>query len=309
MRAAPLVSVIIPAYNAADTIAETLASVLAQSCRDLEVIVVDDGSTDDTLGVVRDVSTQDSRVRHVTQANAGCGAARNGGVRDARGRYVASVDADDLWHRDKLAMQLAAHGERPGILVLCGLRRFTVDEGPWRWLSETLPLSLDVPEHEVLDAVVGLHGHQMALFNTFFCERTAIEALGGWSETLPTAEDWDLGLRAARRLRLVCVNEALLYYRKHAASLTARGHAKRVTAVHLSLIEREWALGGVSRRAYRRAVRECHLALVQSALYHGDTRVALGAWTAAGLKSGAPFTRRFWGYLRTLAWTPRAPRQ
>ena len=96
--AGPSVSVIIPAYNAADTLAETLASVVAQTWPNVEVLVVDDGSTDATADIVEMIAEQHHQVRLIRQTNAGVAAARNAGLREARGDLVAPLDADDLWH-------------------------------------------------------------------------------------------------------------------------------------------------------------------------------------------------------------------
>lgn len=103
-----LVSVIIPACNAAAFIADTLASALAQTYRSLEVVVVDDGSTDATADVVAAVAARDSRVCLLRQQNRGVAAARNLGIERCRGTLIAPLDADDLWHPDKIARQVAA---------------------------------------------------------------------------------------------------------------------------------------------------------------------------------------------------------
>jgi len=107
----PLVSVIVPAFNAESTIDRTLLSVRAQTHADLEIIVVDDGSTDATRTRILQHIEQDSRVRLISQPNAGVAAARNRGIGESRADYVAPVDADDLWHPGKIEQQLAAiHG-------------------------------------------------------------------------------------------------------------------------------------------------------------------------------------------------------
>src|SRR5689334_21096641 len=107
------ISVVVPAYNAARTLPATAASIRAQTLQPLEVIVVDDGSADDTVAVAHALGLPGLRV--VSQANAGHAAARNTGVAEARGRYVAFVDADDLWLPDKLALHLAEIERHPEI--------------------------------------------------------------------------------------------------------------------------------------------------------------------------------------------------
>ena len=128
-----LVSVIVPAYNAAATIGETLRSALAQTYPHLELLIVDDGSTDATADIVRSFVARDPRVRLLRQANAGVAAARNLAVAQSRGAYVAPLDADDLWHPEKIALQLEA-------LQLEALRRGGPRVGVvycWsRWIDE-----------------------------------------------------------------------------------------------------------------------------------------------------------------------------
>jgi glycosyltransferase involved in cell wall biosynthesis len=102
----PLVSVIVPAYNAASTVQETLHSVLAQTIARIEVIVVDDGSTADTAAAVVEIAAHDPRVRLERQPRCGVAVARNRAIQCASGEFIAPVDADDLWHPTKLERQL-----------------------------------------------------------------------------------------------------------------------------------------------------------------------------------------------------------
>ena len=108
------VSVIIPAYNAASHLAATLRSASAQTVRDLEVIVVDDGSDDETSAVGKALATSDDRIRIIRCANGELRErATSGGIQQPRGRFVAPLDADDLWHPRKLELQLGRFDERP----------------------------------------------------------------------------------------------------------------------------------------------------------------------------------------------------
>lgn len=106
----PLVSCIVPVFNGERFLAEAIGSILGQTYRNLEVIVVDDGSTDDTASIVAGFGDS---VRYIRQANAGPATARNRGIRDAHGDFIAFLDADDLWHEDKLEQQLARFRVRP----------------------------------------------------------------------------------------------------------------------------------------------------------------------------------------------------
>ncbi len=115
MLSKPITSVVIPAFNAGRFIERTLRSVLLQTYRDFEVIVVDDGSTDDTKGLAMSVAGADRRFRILSIPNNGVANARNLGIREAKGEYVAFLDADDLWHPSKLQVQVAALENQTGV--------------------------------------------------------------------------------------------------------------------------------------------------------------------------------------------------
>jgi glycosyltransferase involved in cell wall biosynthesis len=117
-RTTSRVSVIIPAYNAAWTIDETLLSVRMQTHTDIEIIVVDDGSADRTCEIVEQHAAEDTRIRLLTQANRGVASARNKALEHASGRYLAPVDADDLWRPDKIALQLARIVDRSAVSLV-----------------------------------------------------------------------------------------------------------------------------------------------------------------------------------------------
>jgi teichuronic acid biosynthesis glycosyltransferase TuaG len=120
-----VISVIIPAYNAASTIQDTVNSVLAQTCGDWELLVVNDGSTDDTVRVTRAAARKDRRVTVISRENQGVSAARNAALREAAGRFVAFLDADDAWMPRKLELQLKFMLENASAFSFTGYRRFT----------------------------------------------------------------------------------------------------------------------------------------------------------------------------------------
>src|SRR5215471_9220074 len=116
LDAAPLVSVVIPTYNRADYIGETIESVLQQTYSNIEIIVIDDGSTDNTAQVVERF---ESRVRYVRQENAERGASRNHGLRLAQGEFISFLDSDDLWMPSKAAAAVSLLQENPAIGLVC----------------------------------------------------------------------------------------------------------------------------------------------------------------------------------------------
>jgi glycosyltransferase involved in cell wall biosynthesis len=211
----PLVSVVMPAWNAEATIVEALRSVAAQTYRDLEIIIVDDGSTDATAALAREFSASDARARTVSRSNGGPAAARNLGIAEVRGEWIALIDADDVWHPTKIEKQIAvalAADEPPGF-VYCWYRKIDADgfvtgSGP-RWAAEGrafLPLAY-------LHFVRG--GSSLLLSKAAFIEA------GGYDESFREGcEDVVLELEIARRRPIAVVPEYLFGYRAHAANFT-----------------------------------------------------------------------------------------
>ena len=118
-----LVSVITPCYNGAKYISETIESVIAQTYAKWEMIIIDDGSKDNSVEIARNYAKQDSRIQLITQENAGSAAARNNGIRRAEGQYIALLDADDLWDTTFLEKQIAYMKEKGAVCVCCSYRR------------------------------------------------------------------------------------------------------------------------------------------------------------------------------------------
>ena len=206
------VSVVIPTYNYGRFIGEAVESVLAQTLLPVEVIVVDDGSTDETEGVVG--SFAERGVRYVRQENAGVCAARNRGVAESSGELIAFLDADDTYEPTKLERQVAKFVEDPEVgLVHCGMREFDSQT------SETITLHLDGGEDGVAEnlllwdgpVVVGPGG-------TIVVRRKAFEDVGGFDPRMKVGEDWDFCYRVARKYKVGFVAEPLVNYRSHGAA-------------------------------------------------------------------------------------------
>ena len=138
-----LVSIITPCYNGARYLADTIESVLGQTYAQWEMIVVDDGSTDDTPKIVEEYAARDGRVQLIRQSNGGTAKARNAAMRKARGRYIALLDGDDLWEPEFLEKQLAFMGETGAICVCSAYRH--IDEHGREIQHPTVPLSRITP--------------------------------------------------------------------------------------------------------------------------------------------------------------------
>jgi glycosyltransferase involved in cell wall biosynthesis len=209
----PLVSVIVPAFNAEVTIGETVRSALAQTHDEIEIIVVDDGSSDATAARVAETADGDPRVILIRQARGGVGAARNAGIAAARGDYVAPLDADDLWHPDKLARQIAVAqaAAEPLGFVYTYFRRIDAES---RVLAscEPLPVSGRVLHRQAYRNFVG-NGSSLLL------PRAAVIEAGGYDENIPRMEDYLLQLRIASRYPIGVVPAYLVGYRDRPGSL------------------------------------------------------------------------------------------
>jgi glycosyltransferase involved in cell wall biosynthesis len=197
---------VIPAYNSAEYVVAAARSALEQTRPPAEVIVVDDGSTDGTQEVLRELGNE---IRVISQENAGVAAARNRGFAEARGDFVGVLDADDLWLPRKLELQLERFDADPELgIVHCGLRY--VDEG-LRTLRDQSTGHEGWIAHDMLVARDRLHPGG----TTSLIAKTAFEAVGGYDPRLPPAEDWDLAYRIARLYRVAFVPEVLAVYRQH----------------------------------------------------------------------------------------------
>lgn len=236
----PTVSVIIPAYNAAAFIADTVRSALDQSYRDLEVIVVDDGSTDGTLAALDGLG---GRIRVHQQANGGVARARNTGVAMARGTWIAFLDADDLWLPHKLEQQLSMT-----MVPMVFSDRFNI--GARGDLPE---LQSRVTPMQGGDIFVPLMRRGNFITNTsVVMRRDLFERMGGFYTGLNGTEDWDLWIRVAERHQIGFVDEPLVRYRFHAGGLSRNflkmGRERRQVIARGLALERGRALDWRTQR-------------------------------------------------------------
>ena len=272
--APPIVSVLIPTYNGAATLAETLASVFAQSFADFEVIVIDDGSTDATPDVL--AAAGDSRLRVVRQPNAGISAARNRGIAEARGEFIALLDHDDLWPADKLAWQVAALQADPAAVMAYGwTEQFGEGGGP-------APIP-HAPAGEVGDAF--LRHNWIASPGQTLIRADALRTVGGFDPTLWGADDWDLYVRLAAAGPFVYQPKIALLYRIHATNSSRdwrrmRANLRAVRRKHLGVAPMPWNLGrwlATSRSMSRYLAGEMS-AMADRAERDGDAALARRLW-------------------------------
>ena len=223
----PAVSVVIPVYNGARYLTEALESVRRQSFADFEIVVIDDGSTDDSPRILAEFAQSDRRCRVITQENRGLVAALNRGIEEARGDLIARMDADDGAELERFARQVehlrtnldvAALGSSITIIDAEGR-----DQGVKEYQCGRANVALAIQDHCAL-------AHPSVMMR-----RSAVIAAGGYREAFRHAEDYDLWLRLSERHALDNLPEPLLRYRRHGASIS---HTHRRTQVLATFMAR-----------------------------------------------------------------------
>jgi hypothetical protein len=208
----PLISIVIPAYNAEAFIAEAIDSVLAQDYLSYEIIVVDDGSTDNTPGILE---TYQNHLRVIRQPNAGLGPARNAGITAARGELIAFLDADDRWLPEKLSKQYECLTHHPK----AGLVHSDLLE--WR-PQESTQTHRELGRGEFQGSCLQrlIHNNRV-LPSTVLVKKECLDRVGNFDPKPSGVEDWDLWLRIARQYDFAFVAEPLVLYRMHDANMSA----------------------------------------------------------------------------------------
>jgi glycosyltransferase involved in cell wall biosynthesis len=209
-EAAPLVSVVIPCYKQAHFLGEAIESVLAQSYPHFEIIVVDDGSPDNTS----EVAARYARVRCIRQDNQGLAGARNTGIRESKGSYLVFLDADDRLLPDALKVGVECLKARPECAFVSGLYRFIAADG------SPLPPIRDLPCPDKEQYMEMLRGDYIITPAVIMHRRSVFEVVGGFDSSVNAAADYDLCLRVARKFPVYCHGEVIIEYRLHASNMT-----------------------------------------------------------------------------------------
>lgn len=282
MSPLPGVSVIVPTFNRRELLGRAIDSILAQTVPVDEIIVIDDGSSDGTGEML--AARHGDRVRHVWQANAGVSAARNRGMAMANGSYIALLDSDDLWHPEKNARQLEwleRHPEHD--MVLCNVERVDAEGFSLGVLRRRDTIRED---GRVLRWLI----HEPALVPaSMMMRRRVYECIGGFDESLRTAEDLEYHLRIARHFQIGVVDETLVVAMRDHDGLSA---LPSTNDDYVRVMEQTLAsvAGEVEDDELRGALATCYLRNCRGMIISGRWRDAgdLGwkAWRAApGLPS------------------------
>ncbi|MBA3542794.1 MAG: glycosyltransferase [Deltaproteobacteria bacterium] len=262
-----LVSAIIPTYNRATDIVVAIESVLEQTHKDIEILVCDDGSKDNTAEVI---STKfGERVRYLAKPNGGVSSARNWGIERAKGDVIAFLDSDDEWLPEKIAAQVEILETRPEIdLVLCGF----VEVDAQRNLTGILVNRRNDYPHDghILPFVV----RRPALCPSTCMVRTSVaRAVGGFDQNLRTAEDLDFHLKVARRSQIAVIERPMIKYMRAEGSL---GSEMRTYRDYVFVLERFLTDYGheLSKEDLREAFLRTYIKNARGLAYNGDVRTA-----------------------------------
>jgi teichuronic acid biosynthesis glycosyltransferase TuaG len=207
----PLVSIVMPAYNAQQHIAESIESVITQTYTNWELIIVDDNSTDDTASIIKALAQKDPRVKYLHQDRGRQGKARNKAIKNSTGDYIAFLDADDLWDKTKLEVQVATIKSRPDIALLFtqgfilqsneDTTLLDVKIQEWSWQKD---LDLFITQNQI--PILSVLVKKQAIINAcYFSEDPEIQ----------NAEDYHLWIKLLKQTTFLSIPNRLFYYRVH----------------------------------------------------------------------------------------------
>lgn len=223
----PMVTVIIPCYNAEKTIGKTVHSVLNQTYRNYEIVIVNDGSLDKSMEVINDLIDKDRRISLISIINQGVSKARNTGINHAKGEYIAFLDADDLWYPDKLEKQVEYMNNQSDVGVCFSRVEFISETG------ESLNQYSNVPA-EGLDATGLLNENLTCTTSNIICRKRVINEVGTFNTTMSFSEDqeWLLRVVLLSSWKIIGLQDIHVCYRTNPGSLSSQ----------LSRMEQGWEL-------------------------------------------------------------------
>jgi glycosyltransferase involved in cell wall biosynthesis len=260
-----LVSAVIPTYNYGRFVCAAVDSALAQTYQPLEIIVVDDGSTDDTR---ERLSRYGDRIRYIYQQNKHLSAARNTGIAAARGQYIALLDSDDVWAPQKIAAQMELFTRFPEA-GLVATARFNIDPDNRRLGESGIESS---PTGYVELTVRDLLEYSAFAPSAALIRKVCLDAVGPFDETLRSVEDLDMWLRLAQRYRVLKLTAPLTGFRVHPGSMST--HAEPMLRNHLKVLDKVFA-GAEDGRLRRLAEARLYREVAWMRYTSGDARGAV----------------------------------
>lgn len=308
MDAGPLVSVIVCAFNAEAFIEETLQTILSQTYQHIELVVVDDGSTDGTAAIVHSFRAVDPRVHYFYQPNAGLSAARNSGLQRCSGELICFFDADDLMPSDRLALQVDFLQQHTDVqMVICDYRNFSEQGQAEQTHFQTCPqLQTQLKgriDHVLGDACAILANENFGIAGTPLLRRTILEKVPSFDERLRSCEDFHFYFRLARQTKVGIINKVGMLRRIHGNNLTSNWQRMLSNGVLSYSALRDTEASATVRRLLNTQVAVCWQALARQEANHGMILPSLRHYcTAFATDPGlGQFNQTLHGILRTLA--------
>lgn len=240
MTESPTISVLMPVYNAERYVAKAVQSILDQTYRDFEFLIIDDGSTDGSLAILREFEKLDPRIRLISRPNTGIVVALNEMLGLARGEFLARMDADDVAMPQRFEVQIDFFRSRPGVACVGSFVEF-ID-------ARDRLLRIENTAHENDDIQSRLlRGECPICHPSVMMRAKAVRDVGGYRASFQPAEDRDLWLRLGERFELYNVPKRLLRYRLHSGSVSERDREAQISAMYRAC-EEAWQRRGVAGR-------------------------------------------------------------
>ncbi|HKP54371.1 MAG TPA: glycosyltransferase family 2 protein [Chloroflexia bacterium] len=274
----PLVSAVIPTYNRCQFLSQAIESVLSQTLRDLEIIVVDDGSTDGTAEMVRE--RYGTSIRYIHQSNQGRSKARNIGMAAAAGKYIALLDSDDTWKSGKLEKQIRLLEASPEVGLAHTFTEVTDSSGNRDPAQTRLRLRLHASALKRGYDYLNMSRECVMFTSSVVVRRERLREIGLMDEAIASLEDWDWYLRAALVTKIATVPEPLVLYRMHDANTSMREF--NIGRIHTSLKHLKLVDKSGDARFRRQAKRNLYVQLAQAHYQMGNT-ARCGRWMRKGV--------------------------
>ena len=225
-----MISVIIPTYNRAACLERSIGSILAQTYNDWELIIVDDGSTDNTKKLVTNMAS--SKVRYIYQEHRGACYARNRGIREANGEYIAFQDSDDYWHPSKLEMQMNCMCQENADIVFCAFERKDIDN---KYIGR---VPCDQNQRSGFIDIFDILPENICSTQTLLLKKECFN-YDLFNEDLPRLQDWDLMIRLVQKYKVYFLNEILVtqYFQKDSISYNTEAYLTSINYVFACVID------------------------------------------------------------------------
>lgn len=275
-RLSAKVAVIIPAYNRASFIRETIDSVLNQTYENIALFVVDDGSTDNTLKLLQEYGSQIVVLQHPGGTNKGQSAAINLGIRESESEYIAILDSDDLFDHKKIQKQVEFLEKHPDIGLVYSNGAAIDESGKYLYtMFDKGHKEYNNPEMVLLDCYFNVPSNSLV-------RRTAFEQAGEFDETLRSAQDHDMAIRLSEVTSLAYLDEVLWYYRRHPDTQSGQ-HADRRWQLGFYILDKAVKRYPYSSKIKRKRRAVLHFRLGQCSLENKRMIKALFHFLAAGI--------------------------